>query len=241
MFNTKITSDKFGYILKFVHIGTIFVHLQTGESKPFVLKLVHLHYLLYSFKLFTIPMRRISQLSAFVLGLFFVSQANAQDSNTDNHQITVVVPTVALLDLETAANKNFTASFVQPTPLEAGQKIDAPANNTDLWINYSSIISSTVTSRKVEVKASALVPGVTITVVAGASSTGEGTLGTPTSAVTLTTADQSLITGIGSAYTGTGASNGHNLTYTFTAPDGTYADLRADSTPITITYTLSDN
>lgn len=186
-------------------------------------------------------MKRISQLSAFVLGLLFISQANAQDSNTDNHQITVVVPTVALLDLETAANKNFTASFVQPTPLEAGQKIDAPANNTDLWINYSSIISTTVTSRKVEVKASALVPGVTITVVAGASSTGQGTLGTPAAAVTLTTADQSLITGIGSAYTGTGASNGHNLTYTFTAPDGTYADLLADSTPITITYTLSDN
>ncbi len=52
--------------------------------------------------------------------------AAAQDNNTDNHQITVSIPNVALLDLETGGTRNFTASFVQPTPLEAGQKLSAP-------------------------------------------------------------------------------------------------------------------
>lgn len=168
--------------------------------------------------------------------------ASAQDNNTDNHQITVSVPNVALLDLETSGTRNFTASFVQPTPLEAGQKLSAPADNSDLWLNYSSVLpNSGVTSRKVNVKVSALIPGVTLQVVARASSTGFGTLGRPTSTVTLSTADQPIIEGIGSAYTETGAAKGHNLVYSFQAQDADYANLRANNTTVTVTYTLSDN
>lgn len=168
-------------------------------------------------------------------------KAFAQDTQTDNHQITVVIPNIALLDLETSVAKNFTATYVQPTPLEAGEKINTPANNTDLWLNYSSIIPTTVTSRRVDVKASATVAGTNITVVAAAATTGAGTRGTPASTVTLTTSDQAVITGIGSAYTVTGASNGHRLTYAFSAADGDYANLRAGSATVTVTYTLVDN
>ena len=173
--------------------------------------------------------------------LFLGFNTSAQDTQTDNHTITVVVPSVALLDLETAATRNFTSTFVQPTPLEAGQKLTVPSNNTGLWLNYSSIIGGLVTSRKVAVKVSALVPGVDIAVAAAASSTGAGTRGTSASAVTLTVVDQDLITGIGSAYTNTGASNGHNLTYSFTALDANYGNLRAASPTVTVTYTLIDN
>ena len=168
--------------------------------------------------------------------------ASAQDNNTDNHQITVSIPNVALLDLETGGTRNFTASFVQPTPLEAGQKLSAPEDNSDLWLNYSSTLpNSGVTSRKVNVKVSALIPGVTMKVLAKASATGFGTLGKPTSLVTLSTADQPIIEGIGSAYTETGAAKGHNLVYSFVAEDANYANLRANNTTVTVTYTLSDN
>lgn len=182
-------------------------------------------------------LKRIAILSALtILGL----GAQAQDTRTDNHQITIVVPDVALLDLE-ATSKNFTTTFVQPTPLEAGERLTNPSNNTDLWLNYSSIIPSTVTSRRVDVSTSALVPGVDVGVTAGSSSTGFGTKGTPTSEVTLTAAAQPIINGIGSAYTVSGVSKGHQLTYTFKALDANYANLRAASTPITVTYTLVDN
>lgn len=168
----------------------------------------------------------------------------AQDTQTDNHLITIVVPSVALLDLETSVSKSFTATFTQATPVEAGDKITIPASNSDLWLNYSSILAATglgSTSRRVDVKASALVGGVSISVVAAAATTGFGTKGTPTSAVTLTTVDQPIISAIGSAYTVSGPSNGHKLTYSFAALDANYASLKAGSTAVTVTYTLADN
>ena len=181
-----------------------------------------------------------SFIAVFVTALGASVSVFAQDTNTDNHQITVEVPTVALLDLETAGTKNITASFIQPTPLEAGEKITAPALNNTLWLNYSSIQTGTTTKR-VDVKASALVSGVSINLVAGASASGAGTKGTPTAGFILTAAEQTLIGGIGSAYTLTGSGNGHQLTYTFAAADANYAALRSGSTTVTVTYTLADN
>ena len=183
-------------------------------------------------------------LLGLLFATIFVFDANAQDTQTDNHQITVVIPNIALLDLEASVSKNFSAAFSQATPVEAGDKLTIPAANTDLWLNYSSILPTTgpgSTSRRVDVKASALVPGVTISVVAAASTSGFGTKGTPASAVTLTTTDQPIINTIGSAYTVTGPNNGHRLTYSFAALDANYAALRAGSTVVTVTYTLADN
>ena len=184
----------------------------------------------------------MKRILAIAVITFLSFKASAQDTGTDNHQISVVIPNIALLDLESSGTKNFTSTFVQPTPLEAGQKISAPANNNDTWLNYSSILPSTlVLSRRVDVKLNTPVPGVDISVVAGASASGSGTKGTPTSAVTLTATNQPLINSIGSAYTATGASNGHNLTYAFTAADANYGNLRAATTVVTVTYTLVDN
>ncbi|MDZ7877118.1 MAG: hypothetical protein U5L45_05585 [Saprospiraceae bacterium] len=170
-----------------------------------------------------------------VLGL----GAQAQDTKTDNHTITIVVPDIAILDLETGARKDFSATFASTK--EAGDKVVLPAANTDLWLNYSSILSSSVESRRVDVKASTLVPGVDISVEAGASSTGFGTKGTPMAALVLTTRDQPIVNKIGSAYTVSGAKNGHLLTYSFATLDENYANLRAATTPVTVTYTLVDN
>jgi hypothetical protein len=69
-------------------------------------------------------------------------------------------------------------------------------------------------------------------------------MGAPTTAVTLTNTAQNIITGIGSAYTGDGVNNGHNLSYSLDldATSGSYALLDFDeSTTLEITYTLSDN
>ena len=171
----------------------------------------------------------------------FSGRAVAQDTQTDNHQISVVVPVVALLDLETSATRNFTASFTKPTNDEAGEKILAPADNNTIWLNYTSIQAGT-TTKKVNVKASALVDGVDIHIVAAAAAGGAGTKGTPAvGGFNLTTADQALITDIGSAYTASGPTSGHQLTYSFVAADANYANLRSGTTNVTVTYTLADN
>lgn len=162
------------------------------------------------------------------------------DTETDNHQISVVVPTVALLDLETSVSKNFTASFTKPANDEAGEKIVAPAANSTIWLNYTSIQAGT-TTKKVNVKAAPLVGGVDIHIVAAAAVGGAGTKGTPTAGFNLLTTDQVLVSDIGSAYTSSGPTSGHQLTYTFLADDANYANLRSGSTTVTVTYTLADN
>lgn len=171
---------------------------------------------------------------------------NAQDTNTDGHTITVSIPEVALVDIEPAATKNITLGFTAPT--EAGNPIIPSAANNTLWLNYSSIKSDADPSRNVSVKLNAVIPGVDVHVTAAAATgSGGGTLGTSAGLLTLSAADQTIISGIGSAYTGNGTNNGHNLTYALVAGSGpggvaNYADLLATATTsATVTYTISDN
>lgn len=192
-------------------------------------------------------MKRIKfTLALSLVALALSTHMNAQDTNTDNHTITISVPEVALVDIEPAATKNITLGFTAPT--EAGNPVVANASNNTLWLNYSSIKSVADPTRNVSVKLNAVVPGVDIRVTAAAATgAGGGTLGTPSAQLTLSAADQTIISGIGSAYTGNGANNGHNLTYALAAGSGpggvaVYADLQATATTVaTVTYTISDN
>jgi len=180
--------------------------------------------------------------------LFSTTVINAQsvEQRTDSHNVTIGIPNVALLDLEsTTANNNITLNATAPTL--AGEKVVFNQTNNDLWINYSSIVSGNAT-RKVTVQITGTVPsGLDLTVTAAAySGNGKGTTGLANvnSSFTLNGgAAHTIIESIGSAYTGEGANNGHNLTYKIAQSTGTdsYSELRSDeSTTLTITYTLSD-
>lgn len=182
-------------------------------------------------------------LAMSLAALAFSANLNAQDTNTDNHTISITVPEVALVDIEPAANKNITLGFTAPT--EAGLPVTPTGTDNTLWLNYSSIKSVADATRTVSVQLDALIPGIDINVTAaGATGAGGGTLGNPAAQLTLSAADQTIISGIGSAYTGDGANNGHNLTYSLAAVGGiaNYADLEATTTAVaTVTYTISDN
>lgn len=192
-------------------------------------------------------MRKTTLTLAMSLAAFaFSANLKAQDSNTDNHTIGITIPEVALVDIEPAANKNITLGFTAPD--EAGLPIVPNGTNNTLWLNYSSIKSTDNPTRNVSVTVDAIIPGIDIRVTAAtATGSGGGTLGTPSAQLTLTAADQTIISGIGSAYTGDGANNGHNLTYALATGSGpgtiaAYADLEATTTAVaTVTYTISDN
>ena len=176
--------------------------------------------------------------------LSLYSTAKAQDNQTDNHTIGITVPKVALVDIESATSKNITLNFANIT--EAGEGLTAPTSNSDLWLNYSSILSgedAAETRRKISVKLNAAIPGLDIKVAAATyAGSGKGNQGTAAaSAITLTGEDQDLITNIGSCYTGNGVSNGHNLTYSVLPNDGNYGALVAKTNSVTVTYTISDN
>ena len=187
-------------------------------------------------------MKKILFSAMMIAGVILVSNSNAaaQDTNTDNHTIAITIPEVAILDLEATAGKNITMNFTAPT--EAGLPIVAASNNSAIWLNYSSIKSVVDATRKVSVKIDAAIAGVTLKVTAAAyAGNGAGTTGTPSTQLTLTATEQDIISGIGSAYTGTGISNGHQLTYNLTAEDANYANLSASANTVIVTYTISDN
>lgn len=177
--------------------------------------------------------------------------ANAQDTKTDNHKVTVQIPSIALLDLEADGNA-LDITLAVEAPTEAGENVILTnATNSDLWINYTSIVNKNTSSpnqtRKVSVKSSGTVAGLDLKVAAAAAtSDGKGTKGTAAgSALTLTTSDQDIITGIGSCFTGNGDGKGHNLTYSLAlsnnGDDFNLLDNDLNNTELTVTYTISDN
>jgi hypothetical protein len=155
---------------------------------------------------------------------------------TINRTVAVTLPVVTLLDIEPTGTiaMNFTA------PTEAGQPLTAPTANTTKWINYTSAIAPAGLTRRVTASVNQVIPGVDIKLQAAtASGSGGGTLGTPTAQVTLSTTAVNIITGIGGAFTGNGASNGHRLTISLVVNN--YANLNTrTNTPVIITYTITE-
>ncbi|AZA80992.1 hypothetical protein C1637_10665 [Chryseobacterium lactis] len=171
-------------------------------------------------------LKRSLLLTTFMLSGLLYSQAN----------VTFTLPLVTLMDIEPAGSiaLNFTA------PTEAGNALGNPTPNTAKWINYSSAIASGGLSRRITASASPAIAGVNIRLqAAAASGAGGGTLGTSAGQVTLTSTPTTIISGIGGAYTGNGANNGHHLTISLVP--GTYANLSAQTnTTVTIVYTITE-
>ncbi|GAB3420065.1 hypothetical protein [Niabella aquatica] len=166
--------------------------------------------------------------------LIFTGTINAQTGGSKN--VSLTLPTVALLDIEPSGTINM--SFSAPT--EAGRPLTNPPLNQTKWINYTSAISPGGNSRSITASINQTVPGIDIKLLAAASSSGAGALGTPAAQVTLTTSPVTIISGIGGAYTGSGTGNGHRLTITVTPNN--YADLSVhNNTQVVVTCTILSN
>ncbi|MCV6630293.1 MAG: hypothetical protein OIF50_10625 [Flavobacteriaceae bacterium] len=183
--------------------------------------------------------KNLLTLALLFSGLCLVS---AQDDADDTHNVSITIPEVALVDVESASSTNISFDFVAPT--EAGDPLTAPADNTSLTLNYSSIVSTADPTRTIKVSIDSEIDGVDITLAAAAySGSGEGATGTPAgAALVLSTSEATLISGIGSCYTGNGTANGHQLTYGLEVVGATasYEDLTQGSNSVTVTYTISD-
>lgn len=184
-------------------------------------------------------MKKIKVLSV-VFSIFAFANVHSQDLNSDSHTIGITIPSVAIVDIEPEASKSITMAFTAPT--EAGLSAVAPPNNTSLWLNYSFIPTAVNLKANISVEIDALVPGVDISVKAAAPTTtvSGGTLGNAsTTAIVLSSSPSNIISDIGASYTGDGASNGYNLTYSL-ASTTDYANLYAQTPSVTVTYTISE-
>ena len=181
--------------------------------------------------------KKISLIALAFAALFVSNSSFAQDGLTASHAISYSVPKVALVDVE--GGSSISLSLVAPT--EAGLGMDMSASNSSLWLNYSSTTASAATNT-VSVKTDVTLPGVALKVLAGSDAgAGDGTVGTPSSIVTLSTSDQTLISAIGTCYTGSGTSAGHNLTYSLATTGYSLIKYTATPASVTVTYTITNN
>ena len=178
--------------------------------------------------------------------LFFLGVSFGQDTNNDSHNIAFNINAFAILDIESAAGGNTTIDLTPTAPTEAGLGIDySGAQNSDLWLNYSSIVSAGKTRSITAQMTTANLPGgVTLNVETGTatSSAKKGNVGSGTSVQSFDPSGTAMtvVSGIGSCITGDGANNGCNLKYTVSFDDSQYGSLEEGSYNATITYTISD-
>ncbi len=178
---------------------------------------------------------------ALVFGLSAYSVI-AQDVVSGQHNVAINVPEIAILDIESTDAPNISFAL-DASGVEAGDQFIIDEENSDLWINYTSLVIGPSNEKNITITGE--VPGVVglvISVVASPhTGSGGGDFGTPTSVVVPSTTPTNIITGIGSAYTGDGNTNGHNLTY-YLDFNGNFEDLNSNdaTSTISMTYTITD-
>ncbi|MDT4853353.1 hypothetical protein FQZ97_876160 [compost metagenome] len=174
--------------------------------------------------------------SYIIMGILLMHEGKGQKTGTA--LVAFTLPLVALIDLESASSKNISLVFSAPT--EAGNAVALPATNSSLWLNVTSAVTATLT-RQITAEMSGSVPsGLSVNLeVTGPFGSGAGTRGSPGPVITLSNSAQTVINGIGGAYTGTGISNGFQLNYSAVLQD--YSLLTSGSGVFTVVFTLMDN
>lgn len=175
----------------------------------------------------------------------FAQPENPDFSLTSSTYFEIDIQSIAIVDIESfGASTAFALSIGAPT--EAGSPLGTNplATNSDNWLNYSCAVPY-VTARNIQVSISdGSIPSdfevrLDVAPVAGA---GGGVTGTPVgNEVTLTTTPQEIVSGIRGAFTGTGAGNGHQLTYSLHYLGTNFQALESKNIQISVLYTILDD
>lgn len=168
-----------------------------------------------------------------------------QDNEDGANTVSIEIPEVAILDIESNGSKNISLALNPPS--EAGQSIDfSEAVDSSLWLNYSSVRSvPTQNNRSIYARlVSGSVPvALRLRLTARPySGNGDGGMGVPTNGKVLNNNDRRIIRQIKTCYTGDGPGNGHRLVYALELRNNRYWRLNFDqSTTVTVLLTITDN
>ena len=202
-------------------------------------------------------MKKLSLALIFVLGVSLSFNAAGQgvraseriiSLNEASHSFGVKIDPTALVDIE--GGTGFTLTPVVGT--EAGAQpfsFDGVKNDAH-WLNYTSVKDANNETRSITAELSyegtALPAGMTIVLTPkAAKSGGKGNKGNVTeTAIDLDQAAEggyTIVSGIGSCYTGNGIEFGVNLVYSLKLNEDDFSTIEADTYTATVTYTISDN
>jgi hypothetical protein len=147
---------------------------------------------------------------------------------------------IALIDL---APNNTTVTLNVVAPDDAGEKFKIVSTNNDKWINFSSaVIAGKSRSISIQMEADQAAPSgiylkLSTATVAGI---GKGVLGSPSGILTLSSTPQTIVSGIGGAFTGNGINNGYKITYSLEIYNYELLDFDQSET-LSIILTLTDS
>lgn len=183
-------------------------------------------------------MRTLTSKIGMIVALALTSiQAMGQSSTaSSNHSLTMGIPEVCLLGTGAAAIS------LQLTTTTAGNQI-AGGTGTG-FAQVASIVSASET-RTITASITGVPSGTTLNVTTTPPSGGNsgGVLGTGTTAITLVNSAPAvtLVTGIGSCYTGSASTDGYTLDYAWNAAVGNYGSIVATTgSTATVVLTITD-
>lgn len=157
-----------------------------------------------------------------------------------NANVSIALPSVALIDLLSGSTPDVTLSMT--APIEAGTKIGAGNSNSSYWLIFTSAVV-TGASRSIKGDIVGTVPdGVRLRLdTSPYTGGGQGLTGiTVTTPAYLTNAVSTVINNIRGAYTGISyGTDGFMLKYSLEIQ--TYANIRSGNSSLTVRYTMIDN
>lgn len=168
-------------------------------------------------------------------GTFFGSEVMAQTATND---LSLGMPEVLLVKSNSALI-NLTLS-----PQEAGLAVEPSKSDSTARVLISSVVAGVQTRNLSASVTTGTVPaGTYLKLVARAPNASfVGTAGTLGAEIELGAVAQTVVSGIGTCYSGTAGDDGYRLKYTFGIPaaTGSYSAIRASvGTSVTVTLTLS--
>lgn len=163
--------------------------------------------------------------------------ANAADTNVATSTLSLGIPEVSLL--KTSAGV-INLSLLQQ---DAGKSIEASKSDSTARLLVSSVIRSSNRTLSAKITSGTVPTGTVLLLQAKQPNASFiGTSGTIGSAITLDGTDRPVVTNVGTCYSGTAASDGYPLkfTYALDSNTATYSSIRANSgVSIIVTLTLT--
>ena len=177
--------------------------------------------------------RNLFLIQIILLPVWIVS---AQENNVVHMPVKVSIPTVSLVSFAGSD-----AHSTNSTDMGAVQKI-TPFTKDTTWLNYSSVIDGYSTnSICVNITSGDLPAEVDVKLNVGEDvGAGAGTMGKPTEDISLNEYPQTIITDIGTCYTGQGSKKGHPITYSWEwLPPYDVDHSSIDNTEVFVIYTFT--
>jgi hypothetical protein len=176
------------------------------------------------------------------------------DSEKAAHNVSIAVPSFALVDVEDASGNETDLSFSitqDDLVTEAGAAFNTKFNADEtFYLQYTSLKGSSNNSITAEISASTMPTWMKLNLKTGLSaksSSKKGKTGTGNTAfqeIGTTGSAISIVSGIGTCYTGTVAEDGHELTYQLELDfDEVSGDIPVvgNNYTATVTYTITEN